>query len=477
MQSHMHELWDELNLPEEYPQLDEAAVLARVNAALDDPAASRKIGGKKLLKRSLLLAAALVLLTATAAAVSRAGVLELFFRGDTSQLEPYVQTAPDTAENQDYRLTVDSCLYDGQNLYAQVTVEALNDRAAEDLMSNRVIAEAHRAFWGEKMANGLLESGSAGPDTFRSNLSNLCQSGGPDAPRLAGSTGSRELPNPNGHSRSWQIDIQFSSYLGPTEHPLRFWVGFMGEDCAVEIPLNHVVEPIRLTPNAEVTCNPYTGYRGILREFILTPTSFSIETELLEEPDESYYFSFLDTAEDSFFLRMKDGTILTRMQLGGVNDQLDTVVDLSQVESIIYGDTEFPVDGSAPFPAQLPDNLYPFPCAEFVPKGYGDFRFPVEELCRKLGAHYRWDEETQTAVAAYRGVTLTMTVGEDHCQVNGEPVDLAYMVSSSRTVPQYITLEDGVLTAPVTLLEYWSLDYPYLRDSDGSPIGVMLVIP
>ncbi|RHR06093.1 copper amine oxidase N-terminal domain-containing protein [Pseudoflavonifractor sp. AF19-9AC] len=474
MQSHMHELWDELDLPEEYPQLEEQSILNRVNATLDAPAAPKKIGRKRLLKRSLLLAAALVLLTATAAAVSRAGVLELFFRGDTSQLEPYVQTALDTAENQDYRLTVGSCLYDGQNLYAQVTVEALNDRAAEDLMSNRVIAETHRAFWGEEMVNGLLESGSTGPCTFRSSLS---QSGNLDTADRTGSTSSRELPNPTDHSRSWQIDIQFSSYLGPMEHPLRFWVGFMGEDCAVEIPLDDVVESIRLTPNAEVTCNPYTGYRGILREFILTPTSFSIDAELLEEPDESYYSSFLDTAEDSFFLRMKAGTILTRMQLGGINDQLDTVVDLSQVESIIYGDTEFPADGSAPFPAQLPDNLYPFTCTEIVPEGYGDFRFPVEELCRKLGADYRWDEETQTATATYRGVTLTMTVGEDYCQVNGEPVDLDYMVSSSRTVPQYIVLEDGVLTAPVTLLEYWSLDYPYLRDADGSPTGIMLVIP
>ena len=70
-----------------------------------------------------------------------------------------------------------------------------------------------------------------------------------------------------------------------------------------------------------------------------------------------------------------------------------------------------------------------------------------------------------------------MTAGEDHCQVSGEPADLSYAVSSSRTVPQYIALEDGVLTAPVTLLEYWSLDYPYLRDADGSPIGAMLVIP
>ena len=477
MQSHIHELWRELDLPEEYPELDANAVLARVNAALDGAPRPGKAKKTQVLRRSLLLAATLVLLTATVAAVSRAGVLDLFFRGDTSPLESYVQTALDTAENQNYRLTVNSCLYDGQNLYAQVTVEALNDQAAGDLMSNRVIAEAHRAFWGAEMADGLLESGSAGPDTFQSNLSGLCQSEDPDAPRLVSGTGSRELPNPDGHSRSWQIDIQFRSYLGPLEHPLKFWVSFMGEDCAVKIPLNQVVEPIRLTPNAQVTCNPYTGYRGILREFILTPTSFSIDAELLEEPDETYYSSFLDTAEDIFFLRMKDSTVLTRMQLGGVNGQLDTVVDLSQVASIIYGDTEFPADGSAPFPAGLSDNLYPFSCTEIVPEGYGDFRFPVEELCRKLGADYQWDGETQTAAATYRGVTLTMTAGEDHYEVNGEAVDLSYTVSQSHTIPQFISVEDGVLTAPVTVLENWSLDYPYLRDADGSPTGTMLVIP
>ena len=344
-------------------------------------------------------------------------------------------------------------------------------------MSNRVIAEAHRAFWGEEMVNGLLESGSAGPDTFRSSLSSLSQIGDQDKPHLTNGTGSREISSPNGHSRSWQIDIQFSSYLGPVEHPLSFWVGFMGQDCAVEIPLNNVAAPIRLTPNMEVTCNPYTGHRGILREFILTPTSFSIDAELLEEPDAAYYSTSLDLSEDIFFLRMKDGTVLTRMQLGGINDRLDTVVDLSQVESIIYGDTEFPADGSTPFPAQLPETLYPFSCTELVPEGYGYFRFPVEELCRKLGADYQWDEETQTATAAYRDVTLTMTAGADSCQVNGETVSLTYAVNSSCTIPQYISLEDGVLTAPVRLLEYWSLDYPYLRDANGTPSGTMLVIP
>ena len=56
-------------------------------------------------------------------------------------------------------------------------------------------------------------------------------------------------------------------------------------------------------------------------------------------------------------------------------------------------------------------------------------------------------------------------------------MDLSYTVSQSHTIPQFISVEDGVLTAPVTVLENWSLDYPYLRDADGSPIGTMLVIP
>ena len=431
------------------------------------------------------LAAAAVLMTGSAFAVAyRWGVLEVFFHGDTSQVEPYVQTAVGSAENQDYRLTVDSCLYDGQNVYAIITVEALNDQAAEDLMSNRVIAEYHREFWGDDMVNGLLKSGSTGPDTFHCNFGDY-EGTGTEIPRSAGSMGSKELPNPNDHSRSWQIDIQFGDYVGPQEEPLGFWLGFMGEDCAVEIPRNHMVEPIRLTPNEEVTYNVYTGEKGILKEFILSPTSFSITAEPSEEPDEPYYTTESDAGEDIFFLRMKDGTILTAMQLGALNDQFDTVVDLSQVQSIIYGYTEFPVDGSDPFPADVPENLCPFTCTEIIPGKNQFFRFPVEELCQKLGADYRWDASTQTATVTYRGVTLTMTVGESCYQVNGETVELSYEVRTGPTskdsdyqvYPQYISLEDGMLTAPVNVLDHWSLDYPPLKDADGNLAGMMLVIP
>ena len=493
MSSHIHELWDDLELQPLYPELNPDDISARVNATLDQdlalpsaPAEPRKTPMKRSIKSIVLFAAVLALMAGSVLAVAyRSGVLELFFpNGDTSQVEPYVQTALDTAENEDYRLRVDSCLYDGQNVYAVVTVEALNDQAAEDLMSNKVIAASHREMWGEDMVNRLLESGSTGPETFHCNFGDYYNEEESDVPMSVGGMGSKELPNPDDHSRSWQINIQFGSYQGLQEQPLEFWVDFMGKDCTVEIPLDNMAEPIRLAPNEEVTYNVYTGVKGILKEFILTPTSFSITAEPLEEPDKQYYTTGYDAGKNIFFLRMKDGTILTRMQLGAVNDQFDTVVDLSQVQSIIYGYTEFAVDGSPSFPAKLPENLYPFTCTEIIPEDRRQhFRFPVEELCQKLGADYQWDESTQTATAAYRGVTLTMTVGESCYQMNGETVELLFETLYDKTdpdyeaFPEYIALEDGVLTAPVTLLEHWSLDYPYLRTDEGKPVGQMLVIP
>ena len=221
----------------------------------------------------------------------------------------------------------------------------------------------------------------------------------------------------------------------------------------------------------------------MLKEFILTPTSFSITVEPLEKPDNIYHITWADQGEDCFFLRMKDGTILTRMQLGAFNDQFDTVVDLAQVQSIIYGYTEFPVDGSPSFPANLPETLYPFACTEIILEGTHFFRFPVEELCQKLGADYQWDEDAQALTATYRGVTLTMTVGESCYQMNGETVELLFETRYDKTAPEYeafpeyITLEDGVLTAPVNLLDHWSLNYIPLHTADNELAGQMLVIP
>ncbi len=434
------------------------------------------------------LAAAAVLMTGSAFAVAyRAGVLDVFFQGDTSQLEPFVQTAVASVENQDYRLTVDSAVCDSQSLYAVITVEGLNDQAVEALKSNQVIAESHREVWGQEMVDSLMANGSAGPETFWVAFA--------DSGVSTSGIQYQTLPAPSDTSRSWQVKISrmdadhqmdFGSIL--------FWLGFMGKEYAVEIPTDTAMETIQLSIDRDVQPQYPGGPMVFVESLELSPVSLS------------YVGTYWDVQRDAdnppaIFFRMKDGQIATQMQVGyhwngagkikesdrlyQVRYQTDTPVDLDQVASILLGDMEFPLDGSDPFPADVPENLYPFPCTEIIPGENHFFRFPVEELCQKLGADYRWDEATQTATATYRGVTLTMTVGESCYQANGETVELSYKVrvdpispdSDYKVYPQYISLEDGVLTAPVNVLDHWTLDYPPLKDADGNLAGMMLVIP
>lgn len=101
MSSHIHELWDDLELQLLYPELNPDDISARVNATLDQdlalpsaPAEPRKTPMKRSIKSIVLFAAVLALMAGSVLAVAyRSGVLELFFpNGDTSQVEPYVQT-------------------------------------------------------------------------------------------------------------------------------------------------------------------------------------------------------------------------------------------------------------------------------------------------------------------------------------------------------------------------------------------------
>lgn len=472
---------DQLHLP---PQAEQRILTALESRAKQPKKRNWRIGAA--------LAAAAVLMTGSAFAVAyRSGVLEAFFHGDTSQVEPYVQTAIGSAENHDYRLTVDSTVCDSQTLYAVITVEGLNNQAVEDLKSNKVIAESHREVWGQEMVDSLMANGSTGPDTFWAAFA--------DSGTHVSGIQYQGLTAPSDTSRSWQVKIS----LMDADHkmgtgPVLFWLGFMGKEYAVEIPTDTAMETVQLSIDRDVQPEYPGGPTVFVQSLELSPVSLS------------YVGTYWDAQRDAdnpplIFLRMKDGQILSRTRLGYVLNrtsrikdlanplyrvqyQTDTPVDLGQVASVILGDMEFPLDGSDPFPVNVPEDLYPFFYAETLAEKIEDipfFRIQVEELCQKLGADYRWDESTQTATATYRGVTLTMTVGESCYQVNGETVELNYEVRSDpispdsdyKVYPQYISLEDGVLTAPVNVLDHWSLDYPPLKDTDGNLAGMMLVIP
>lgn len=477
MKQDYNQAMDQLHLP---PQAEQR-ILQALEAQTQQPK-------KRNWRVGAALAAAAVLMTGSAFAVAyRWGVLEVFFHGDTSQVEPYVQTAVGSAENQDYRLTVDSAVCDSQTLYAVITVEGLNDQAVEDLKINKVIAESHREVWGQEMVDSLMDNGSAGPETFWAAFvdSGVSTSG----------IQYQSLPAPSDTSRSWQVKIsRMDADHQMDSGSILFWLGFMGKEYAVAIPTDTAMETIQLSIDRDVQPQYPDGPTVFVQSLELSPVSLS------------YVGTYWDAQRDAdnpplVFFRMKDGQITTQMQLGyhwngagkinesdrlyQVRYQTDTPVDLDQVASIILGDMEFPLDGSDPFPADVPENLYPFTCTEIIPGENHFFRFPVEELCQKLGADYRWDASTQTATATYRGVTLTMTVGESCFQVNGETIELSYKVrvdptskdSDYQVYPQYISLENGILTAPVNVLDHWSLDYPPLKDADGNLASMMLVIP
>ena len=482
MKQDYNEAMDQLHLP---PQAEQ-----RILKALETQTQQPK---KRNWRVGAALAAAAVLMTGSAFAVAyRWGVLEVFFHGDTSQVEPYVQTAVGSAENQDYRLTVDSAVCDSQTLYAIITVEGLNDQAVEDLKSNKVIAESHREVWGQEMVDSLMANGSVGPDTFWAAFA--------DSGTHVSGIQDQELTAPSDTSRSWRVKIsRMDADHQMDSGSILFWLGFMGKEYAVEIPTDTAMETVQLIINRDVQPEYPGGATVFVQSLELSPVSLT------------YVGTYWDAQREDgnpplIFLRMKDGQILSRTRLGytflnharrikdladplyRVHYQTDTPVDLDQVASIILGDMEFPLDGSDPFPADVPENLYPFFYAETLAEEIEDipfFRIQVEELCQKLGADYQWDESTQSADITYRGVTLHLTVGQSQYEVNGTPEDPLSKITQEQldqsNHPEYargmILMENGVLTAPVHILDHLPLSYHHLTDADGIFTSTLMILP
>ena len=271
--------------------------------------------------------------------------------------------------------------------------------------------------------------------------------------------------------------------------PLELWVGFMGREYSVKIPLDTVVDSAHLETDQEFLFNPITNQRAVLTEATLTPTQIYYEIETVGEMR-------LETGWDAmngrFVLKMKDGSLITSEQLDMIGsthydwdnnrfsfqEEFNNVKfsDVEEVESIIFGDTVFPLDGSEPSLAEEDERLYPF----YVPKyRYGLFYTDVEALCRGLGAEYAWDADTQTATATYRDVTIQMTVGSSQVLVNGEPMELTGSVWNEELqdgveTPLPIRMENGALIAPTYLFSngrttggVWSIGISHLHLDGG----------
>ena len=456
---------------------------ARIQRALTGGETGNRHPAGRPWRAALAAAAALALMTGTAFAVAyQTGVLEAFFQGDTSQLEPYVQTQVDSAENRDYRLTVDSTLNDGRTLYAVITVEGLNEQAAADLMSNKVIAESHREMWGQDMVDMLMEDGGSGPETFWAYFV--------DSGESVSGMGTHELPAPSATSRSWRLQINMSDvYREQGTGPIALYLNFIGRDYAVQIPTDVTVEVSTLPVEREVTLSPGSGERAYVDSLELSPISLTYVGELVS-----------DDNTPPLFFRRTDGTVVTPAQLGLsfrrmenpqgypiVIYQTDTPMPVEEFASVILGDTEFPLDGSAPFPAEVDEKLYPFEIGllryPVLDVGERNYVADVADLCQKLGAEYAWDEAAGTATATYRGVTITLTAGSATALVDGEAMELYTDCTLEDGTEQRVELpvleEDGTVSALITVFtQSWSMDVEVEREGGDVPVYTgFIVIP
>ena len=93
----------------------------------------------------------------------------------------------------------------------------------------------------------------------------------------------------------------------------------------------------------------------------------------------------------------------------------------------------------------------------------------------KAGGRLPVGREYQSADITYRGVTLHLTVGQSQYEVNGTLEDPLSKITQEQldqsNHPEYargmILMENGVLTAPVHILDHLPLSYHHLTDADG----------
>lgn len=395
MKNRLQDLWDEV-IPEvgPCPQPDVKKVQRRVDAALE----GKSRAPRRLARLALVCAAAVLLLAGTALAGGELippefNVLSTHFcgGGNAADAIAMMTITPVSVSDDNYTMTVTSSLADGNELYFTVLIEAKNDQARERLEGTG---------FGELL--------------------------------------SYRIPGSNGHGSSgetvptegvWRIDVS-ATWTSGKSASVR--LNTMDEGLWLEFP----VKPVR-----SITLKVDADGRGRgdnrhaaggpvhLKTVEVSPLSFHVD----------YTTPYQDQGVPVLYFLYKDGDIQTMGQLGAAHpsghggpDSLfgpsetfrgqyaysfPSVQDLGQLEAVVFEGTAYPLDGGEPYEVDMSSFVRPFtiPLGELLEES-PDFSVPLFALCDGLGIPCEWDEETGVASAAYRGVTLTFTLGSSLVQ-------------------------------------------------------------
>lgn len=410
----------------------------RVSRALGPGPQEERSRQMKLRRKAAAFALAALALTGAAWAANRFNILDAVFEGDTAPAQPLADNRPRQVSDGSFTLTVASSVSDGRTAYLLLQVDALTDQAKERLFSDEFIhmdTFSVRPLWKDPEEDLWIRGMGMGEETSQR-------------------TDSRRV-------WSMEVDMDVDKAQGVRVH-----LYDMAKELAVETPLTPA-ESVTVQIGAKGPGAPglYHGLGGQIEIEKISLSPFTCRVESAggkEQPD----------ADPLVFFRMKDGSLRTQSQMmddtsSGIGEEtgygenwvfnyrFKSVQDLDQIQAVAVFGKEYPLDGGQAKPVEIEKRLMPFRMEfdETMTERLGEnggYALPIAQLCQGLGADYRWDQASRTAVCRYRDTELIFTVGSRTVLVNGQPqqMDGAPELRQGR-----------LMIAPLGLDDWWGIEY------------------
>ncbi len=393
MNKRMRELLKTLDIPENAMfERDADSVVKSVNEKLNQsPPELALFKAQRVARRVAVICAVILALALTALAVSSSvnvDLLKLYFLGDSSYMERYVDRPELSLTDGRYRFTVDQALVTQTQAMAVFTVEALTEETEEELKD----LSMSLAF-----------------DFKFADLSDYAQ---------GGSSGTSELWHlRTDTSRTWTVTADIDN---PDLKPMKMIFYPLRGKRTVIVEAKGDIESFEFDLAGQPIGDGH---------IVLTPTGITLDRWMPNHND-----SYLENSEA--FFRMKDGEIKSFNQLfvnrnrtsQTLNAEIPVlyqlraipreILDLSQIESVIVAGLEYKLrDPGTPAEAEIPERLRPFPV-----KIDGDY-LEIEDIFEHLGADT--ERKGNKLTVRYNGIEAVITAGATEVELNGIPVSLS----------------------------------------------------
>ncbi len=374
--------------------IDPEKIVKKVNDNLNCDTEERRIYLKRKFTKGVLVAAALIaLLSTTVFAAINLNILKLFFEGDTTSMDDYVQSPKQSVTDGYFTFTLEQVLSTKNQAFIVYSIEALTDEAVNELMD----------------------------DSF-TDMDTISFKPVEDYSRL----------NFSGYGQSEIMDkrTETKKYFALSCEDM-----YNKDESDFVIRLNKMKKPqdilVSMKTNIETTEFIFKGQTYGDAVVQITPLGLNF-IKYIEKNSKSLFDSHLELnfrmANDEIktfnqLLELKSGVLLEEGDVYNrykISALFREITPLTEFKSIILGSIEYDIeDLSKTKPFELEEKLQPFTMKPFYKE---HLWIPIQELCDNLGAEYEWDDNSKTFSFTYRNQSYVITPNSDKILLNGETI-------------------------------------------------------